>query len=141
MKLRVLLGSLIIVACAQTEISALTREQVGALGREAAKVLEYSPKPDYPLEARAALFTGSGVFIVIVHPKTGRVAEVLIDRSTGHAILDQAAVRAFSQWRFKPGGLKHLAEMAPWQHNRIAKIIQKGDVPLKIPCNFTLRRT
>jgi len=141
MKLRVLLGFLISVACAQSLISTATREQLGALAREAVKVLEYSPKPDYPLEARAAHFTGSGVFIVIVHPNTGRVAQVRIDRSTGHPILDQAAVRAFSQWRFKPGGLKHLAEIAPWQHDPIAKTIQKGDVPIKIPCNFTLRRT
>jgi TonB family protein len=141
MRLRILLASLIIAACAQSLLSAPTREQLDAFGREAAKVVEYSPKPDYPVEARAHHLTGSGMFIIIVHPNTGRVTEVRIARSTGYSILDQAATRAFSQWRFKPDGLKHLAELAPWRHDRIAKTIRNGDVPLKIPCDFTMRGT
>ncbi len=138
---RVLLGSLIIFACAQSLISAPTREQLDALGKEAGKVLEYSPKPDYPLKARANHFTGSGLFIIVVHSNTGRVADVRVAYSTGYPILDQAAIDAFAHWRFKPCGLEHLAEIAPWQHDGIAKTIRKGDVPLKIPCDFTMPGT
>jgi TonB family protein len=59
--------------------------------------------PDYPIEARRARTTGSGVFEMRIDPKTGRVKGVLVVQSTGSQILDWAVVRAFSRWRFKPG--------------------------------------
>jgi TonB family protein len=62
-------------------------------------------RPDYPIEARRARppITGSGMYEMRINPKTGRVKGVLIVQSTGSQILDWAVVRAFSQWRFKPG--------------------------------------
>jgi TonB family protein len=59
--------------------------------------------PHYPIEARQARITGSGMFEMRINPKTGRVKGVLVVQSTGSQILDSAVVRAFSQWRFKPG--------------------------------------
>jgi TonB family protein len=57
----------------------------------------------YPIEARRARITGSGMFEARVDPKTGRVKGVLVVQSTGSQILDLAVIRAFTQWRFKPG--------------------------------------
>jgi TonB family protein len=65
-------------------------------------VLSRTP-PDYPIEARRAGITGSGMFEMRIDPKTGRVKGVLVVQSTGNQILDWEVVRAFSQWRFKPG--------------------------------------
>ena len=60
-------------------------------------------RPDYPYEARRAGLTGAGVAIIEVDSATGKVMSVRMDPSTGHAILDRAAIDAFKQWRFKPG--------------------------------------
>jgi hypothetical protein len=80
---------------------ALTDEQV-------AKLLIYSPRPKYPSLAQRQLIRATrgyytttlfpppeGIFILRVHIKTGRVKEVVIERSTGEPILDVEVVRAF----------------------------------------------
>ncbi len=54
----------------------------------------------FPLDPR-------GIFVLRVHIKTGRVKEVVIERSTGQPVLDVEVLRAFKQWRFKPGALPH----------------------------------
>jgi TonB family protein len=63
----------------------------------------YAPRPDYPSEARSQRITGSGVCIVSVDPRSGRVTEASMAQSTGDLRLDNAAISAFRQWRFKPG--------------------------------------
>jgi TonB family protein len=60
-------------------------------------------RPDYPIEARRARITGSGMYEMRIDPKTGRVKGVLVVQSTGSQILDWAVIRAFGRWRFKPG--------------------------------------
>jgi TonB family protein len=47
----------------------------------------------------------------------GTVSPVTILKSTGHILLDQAAIHAFRQWRLRPGAL-HI---------------------LKAPINFTMK--
>lgn len=123
------------LACAPTLATALSVEQLRALGAEAARAATYTPKPNYPLAARAHRITGSGIFIVRVHVITGRVAEVLVGQSTGHAILDDAVVRAFIRWQFRPGALKPIGVAVPSSHYPFGK----EDALLKIPCNFVLR--
>ena len=61
------------------------------------------PRPEYPLEARKNFVTGSGRYEVIFAPKTGIVTRVTVLETTGSKILDQAAVKALSQWRVRPG--------------------------------------
>jgi len=112
----------------------LSPQQQRAVDAQAIRAAEYTPKPEYPLKARANHFTGSGVILVRVHVKTGRVVEALVARSTGHAILDNAAVQAFSQWRFKPGALTPIGVIAPWRHDSFAK----EDALIKIPVNFAM---
>jgi TonB family protein len=63
----------------------------------------YAPRPDYPSEARSQRITGSGVCIVSVDPRNGSVTEASMAQSTGDRRLDNAAISAFRQWRFKPG--------------------------------------
>jgi TonB family protein len=133
--IRIFVGLMILVASVQSLAGAPSPEQLRALGVEAGQSLQYSPKPDYPLAARARHITGAGIFVIRVHVKTGRVAEVRVGQSTGYTILDQAAVRAFSRWRFKPGALKPIGEIAPQRHDPFGK----EDALLKIPCDFTLR--
>jgi TonB family protein len=59
-------------------------------------------RPNYPVEAQTQHLTGAGVFILHVHPKSGRVSSIEIEQSTGHKILDNASIAAFTELRFKP---------------------------------------
>ena len=61
-----------------------------------------SVKPDYPIEARRQHITGGCIVVLSVDRASGRVTSVTMAQSTGHKILDDAAIHAFSQWRFKP---------------------------------------
>ena len=69
-----------------------------------AKVLAISaPRPEYPYEARRQRATGSGVAVLTVDAGSGYVTEVRMLRSTGNAVLDNAATSGFRRWRFRPG--------------------------------------
>ena len=67
------------------------------------KGLIYVPPPDYPYEARSRRLRGSGVGILTVDTASGRVTNVTIAKSTGSAILDNAARSTFWKCRFQPG--------------------------------------
>jgi TonB family protein len=68
-------------------------------------VLQQVP-PEYPSEARRSRITGHGVLFGRVDSKTGIVTSVHMEKSTGNTLLDQAALNAFRQWRFKPGTVR-----------------------------------
>jgi TonB family protein len=57
--------------------------------------------PKYPREARDRGLTGRGVAKVKVDPRSGYVTSAWMLKSTGHEILDNAALEAFRQWRVK----------------------------------------
>jgi TonB family protein len=59
-------------------------------------------RPDYPAEAQAQGLTGAGVFVLHVDPKNGRVRSIKVEKSTGHKILDNASIAAFTDLCFKP---------------------------------------
>ena len=61
----------------------------------------YAKRPEYPVDARQKHFTGSGVFALHIR-SNGTVERVEVLKSIGHTILDQAAVAAFREWRFRP---------------------------------------
>lgn len=77
---------------------------VKAMPMSSAKALAvYAPRPGYPYEARAKKITGSGVCVVDVDTPSGSVTNASMAQSIGNPILDNSAVTAFRQWRFRPG--------------------------------------
>lgn len=62
------------------------------------------PMPHYPEEAERKKIMGGGVYVMKVNP-AGLVTAVQITQSTGSSILDNAAISAFTRWRFKPGSV------------------------------------
>jgi TonB family protein len=62
-------------------------------------------RPEYPAEAQAQRLTGTGVFVLHVDPKNGQVSSIDIEKSTGHKLLDDAAVKTFGNLQFK----RHIA--------------------------------
>ena len=75
---------------------------VGAGPDVAARAMGWSnPKPEYPAEARSLNQEGV-VMVGVVVSAAGDPSEVSVHRSSGHALLDDAAVRAVRRWRFEP---------------------------------------
>ncbi len=85
------------VVAEENSVSTLKKETKG-------KALTiYAPRPEYPLQARRNRLTGSGIALLEVDKRTGYVTSARMLQSMGHKILDDAALKAFRQWRFKPG--------------------------------------
>src|SRR4051794_27288015 len=61
--------------------------------------VSYAPAVKIPEEARAKHLKGLGVFVAHLY-RDGSVRQVELVRSTGHAILDKAAMDAIAKWRF-----------------------------------------
>ena len=59
-------------------------------------------RPEFPAEAHAQRLEGSGVFILRLQHSNGRVRAVEVQKSTGHKILDDAAIAKFMTLQFNP---------------------------------------
>ena len=59
-------------------------------------------RPEFPAEAQAQRLEGSGVFILHLQHSNGRVRAVEVQKSTGHKILDDAAISKFMTLQFNP---------------------------------------
>ncbi|MBV9617952.1 MAG: energy transducer TonB [Verrucomicrobia bacterium] len=64
--------------------------------------------PSYPCQERARNHEGSGLFGLMLDLRSGAVSSVRVISSTGFATLDQCALTAFRQWRFRPGKWKEI---------------------------------
>jgi len=82
-----------------TESNAESEYSVPTL--DSAPAYTYNPKPSYPRAARRRGQQGTVTLLVEVLPN-GRVGGIDIDRSSGHQLLDDAAVKAVKKWRFAP---------------------------------------
>jgi len=71
-------------------------------GSKVRAVAIFAPKPEYPEYARKHHWTGIGWFVMHVDKRTGLVTSVEVTQSTGHKMLDEAVVSAFSRWKFEP---------------------------------------
>jgi protein TonB len=60
-----------------------------------------NPRPEYPRLAREAGWEGTVVLLVEVMPD-GKAGTVALHKSSGHPVLDEAAVGAVQGWRFMP---------------------------------------
>ena len=92
---------LAVLACCATGAFAVSQ---ATLAGDAKKVATHVKFPVIPPEAKAKHLSGSGVIVVHVRPD-GTVERAEVARSSGHKILDDAALAAFSQWQFIPGRL------------------------------------
>ncbi len=104
------------------------------LARQAEKAIIYRPAPAYPLQARENGWTGKGKFQLRVRVSTGRVLAVTMVKSTGHAVLDKAALGALKEWRFRPGALPALKVANPKRNEPWAVY----DSLIVIPLRFSL---
>ena len=89
----------------------------------------YAPRPEYPLAAQKRHWSGAGLFACNMR-SNGTVASVDVVRSTGHQMLDQAAITAFRQWRFEPGNKLKLVNipMTFWMDGSAARRRMSGAV-------------
>ena len=71
-------------------------------GDKALKNIPVHPAPTYPLEARRKRWVGGGLFVMRFRPDGG-MEKVVALKSTGHAVLDEEAVRTLLRWRCLPG--------------------------------------
>ena len=65
----------------------------------------YSREPIYRPEWVKQSLTGRGIVLITIDPKTGIVTGARMHQSTGSELLDRAALKAYSKWRFKPGSV------------------------------------
>jgi TonB family protein len=96
----------------------------------------YAPRPEYPYEARARGQKGAGVAILAVDPNTGLVTKAEMGISTGHVLLDHAAVNAFRRWRFKPGTVSKVR--IPIRFTMAGAVVSFLDVKRKIDMDEAL---
>lgn len=63
-------------------------------------------RPEYPYAAMRSKIHGHGMLVGEVDFQTGAVTSVRMEKSTGSTILDQEALNAFRQWKFKPKAIR-----------------------------------
>jgi protein TonB len=61
-----------------------------------------NPPPEYPALARRRHWQGT-VLLEVMVSREGKVLQVRVSESSGREVLDEAALRAVSGWRFEPG--------------------------------------
>lgn len=86
----------------EPELSATTAAPDEHPVQEARPLYRENPSPKYPLSARRRGLAGKVVLDVLVD-RTGRVGNVTVAESSGHGILDRAALSAVKDWLFEPG--------------------------------------
>ncbi|UCD57918.1 MAG: energy transducer TonB, partial [Candidatus Hydrogenedentota bacterium] len=82
----------------------------------------YNPKPVYPRKARRRGQEGTVLLLVEVLPD-GRVGKISVENSSGHELLDSAALKAVRRWRFVPAK-RGMSPVRAW---------------VRIPVEFSLR--
>jgi protein TonB len=70
--------------------------------QEATPLYRQNPAPKYPLIARRQGYQGTVVLEVLVS-REGKVKDLTLSVSSGHSVLDQAALASVKGWLFDPG--------------------------------------
>jgi TonB family protein len=86
--------------------------------------------PDYPYSDRAQHHTGTGRFRLQLDLKTGAVTRIIITNSTGFRTLDNCALVALRQWRWKPGRWKEIEMPVTFRLERGPPQLPPGSVRL-----------
>jgi protein TonB len=66
-----------------------------------------NPAPEYPESARRRGYEGT-VLLTVAVSKDGDPVKIDIEKSSGHASLDEAALKAVKTWKFLPGKLGNM---------------------------------
>ncbi len=90
--------------------------------REASPAYKDNPRPRYPKRAKRRGYEGTVVLEVLVD-RSGRVKELRILTSSGHQVLDKAALKSVNGWLFEPGMVGD----------------EKVDMWVRVPVRFELR--
>ncbi|MEM7518662.1 MAG: energy transducer TonB, partial [Planctomycetota bacterium] len=62
----------------------------------------FAPRPKYPRKARVRRWEGTAILEVEVS-ESGAPLQIRLHKSSGHAILDEAALETVRTWKFVPG--------------------------------------
>ncbi len=82
--------------------SELTENPIALITEQyAIPIYDKNPPPEYPLIARRKGFQGTVVLEVLV-TRNGRVGDLRVFNSSGHKVLDRAAVKSVREWIFRP---------------------------------------
>jgi TonB family protein len=87
---------------------------------------------DYPRTERAQRHTGVGYFQLTLDLKMGVVTSVGVKKSTGYSTLDNCAVAALRQWRWKPGRWKEIETPVTFRLASTDPHMPPGSVPLTL---------
>jgi TonB family protein len=121
-----------ISACSLAAASQVTAGVVLSPPPDISGLVIDAPTPEYPDDFQRRRIGGTGVFLLRVQIKSGRVSQVLIGQSTGAPPLDAFAVKALRAWRFKPGAVPYRkitsVRMSPPQ--------TEGETLVKVPVMF-----
>ena len=90
--------------------------------REARPAYKDNPRPQYPKRARRRGYEGTVILEVLVDGN-GRVKELRMLTSSGHSVLDKAALKSVKGWLFEPGMVGD----------------EKMDMWVRVPVRFELR--
>ena len=87
---------------ATSSLARLLRDTTAEAGSVRSKVRSgNNPRPEYPRTAREAGWEGTTVLQVLVMPD-GTAGSVTLHKTSGYAVLDDAALNAVKSWRFIP---------------------------------------
>ena len=74
----------------------------GVGNQQAAPLYASNPPPEYPIQARRRGLQGTVILEALINAN-GSVTDIRLSVSSGHSILDRAALRSVRGWRFTPG--------------------------------------
>lgn len=92
--------------------------------QQATPLYQVNPPPQYPRLARRRGFEGV-VLLEALIDALGRVKDLQLSSSSGHSVLDRAALKSVRRWRFSPGTVNGRSE----------------EMWVKVPVRFQLKET
>ncbi len=89
-------------------------------------------RPQYPYIARLKGHDGYGRYRLNIDSATGLVTSVEVVKTSTHKELDDSAVKALLQWRFRPSTLKAVMVPANFVYDN-QKISEANALPFMLP--------
>lgn len=113
----------IVLLCTVSFIPSLSRAENLSEADRARYFIRATP-PVYPEAARYRHLEGAGKFQGFVDQETGAITQVVVVKSTGHQVLDDAVIGAVRRWRAKPHTLETFYvpinfKMGDWVENQL----------------------